>query len=137
MLESYWSPLIFVGAWSSATLVIYSLGADGHPGRRTHLSLCVLSFPLWWWVELVNTRVGNWEYLRPAEYDAFEYAVFASLAFSTVVPALHSAWRLFLRFYKSVELSFRTQRDSLYLTESAVGLISIGLVFVAPDLFFP
>lgn len=136
-MESYWSPLFFFGTWSGATVVIYFLGAEGYPGWRTHLGLCTLSVPLWWWFEFVNTRIGNWEYLRPVEYDAVEYALFASLAFSTVVPALHSAWRLFLGFDKSAVISLRVYRRSFHVAESGAGLVSTGLAFVSPDVFFP
>ncbi len=136
-VESYWGPLFFVGTWSSATLIVYSLGPNGYPGWRTHLGLSMLSIPLWWWFELVNTRVDNWHYLRPVEYNSVEYVVFASLAFSTVVPALHSAWRLFLGFDKSVVLSRQVKRRSLHTAESGVGVASVALVFLSPDTFFP
>jgi hypothetical protein len=136
-MESYWSPLFFVGTWFSATLIVYSLGPGGYPGWRTHLWLSLLSIPLWWWFELVNTRVGNWEYLRPVEYDALEYAVFASLAFSTVIPAMNSAWRVFLGFDKATLSSARDRGRSLHVVELVAGLASISLVFLSPDLLFP
>jgi hypothetical protein len=53
-----------------------------------------LLFPLsalfWWFFEYLNRFVGNWRYLGVADMGPLEYAFFASIAFSTVLPAVAS-----------------------------------------------
>lgn len=56
--------------------------------RRKFVLLFVLSAPAWWIFELFNSRTGNWQYVGSDLFSDFEYAVFATLAFSTVVPAV-------------------------------------------------
>lgn len=53
-----------------------------------------LLFPLsalfWWFFEFLNRFVANWHYTGIGNFDAVEYTVFATLAFSTVLPAVAS-----------------------------------------------
>ena len=133
---SFWSPLFFFGTWLGATLLMYAAGERGHPGWRRHTALALVSTPLWWWFELVNDRVGNWEYILSYDYNSLQYALMASVAFSTVVPALDSAWRLTtagLRFRAPAPL----RRGTLFFAEIAAGVGTLALVFGFPDVFFP
>jgi len=50
--------------------------------------LFVASVPLWWVFEWANRHLGNWLYVLPYPYDPVHYALLASLAFSTVMPAI-------------------------------------------------
>ena len=134
---SYWGPLFFTGTWLGATVLIYSAGPDRYPGIRRHLSLTLLSIPLWWWFELVNGRVDNWEYLTAFDYGVVPYALFASLAFSTVVPAIDAATRLTAaRLHVDTE-SPAHRSHPLGLSEIVTGVASVGLTYIAPDIFFP
>ena len=136
--DSYWNPLFFTGLWVGAALFMYAKGHLGYPGFRRHLQLSAASIPVWWWFEWVNARVGNWEYSGAERYGSVEYFILASIAFSTVIPALHSAWRLL------GEPSVPTGGPLPYahrLTWSA-GLVATGvtfqvLVFASPTNFFP
>jgi hypothetical protein len=56
--------------------------------RRRFASLFIFSIPLWWLFELANRYLDNWRYLMPRPYHPVEYALLASLAFSTVMPAI-------------------------------------------------
>jgi hypothetical protein len=139
-LEIYASPLFFTGLWLGAAMLMYALGPEGHPGWRRHGALAALSVPVWWWFEAVNTRVDNWEYVLPHPYGRIEYAIFASIAFSTVVPALDAAARLFRAGRARGEFAPVTGQlatGQLASGEAAGGLIATGLVFALPDLFFP
>ena len=104
-MTSYWGPLFFTGTWLGATVLIYSTRPRHYPGIKRHLALSLLSVPLWWCFELVNSRVDNWEYLTASDYGAVSYALFASLAFSTVAPA--STQRLGSRWGSSVSTPLR------------------------------
>jgi hypothetical protein len=56
------------------------------PGRW--LGLFGLSVPGWWLFEVLNRFLRNWQYLGAEAYSSVEYAVLASLSFSTVTPAV-------------------------------------------------
>ena len=53
-----------------------------------YVGLFILSAPLWWLFELINLRTQNWHYLGRDHFTDLEYALFASLSFSTVIPAV-------------------------------------------------
>lgn len=135
--DTFWNPVLFFGMWSGATLLMYGFGEHGHPGPRRHLSLLLVSIPLWWWFEVVNARVQNWEYLLAAErYSKWEYGLMGSLAFSTVVPALDAACGL------TVKLCHSVREPTIwnlwwYRTQTVVGFIFQILVFVWPTIFYP
>ena len=79
---------------------MYGLGKRGYPGLRRHVLLIVLSVPWWWWFELVNSRVGNWEYSGAGRYGSWQYVLMGTAAFSTVVPALDAALGLTVRGWR-------------------------------------
>jgi hypothetical protein len=77
----------------------YILVVDGLVLRRTGTSplsragwriawLFVTSVPLWWIFELFNEAVENWSYHTRVDYGPLGYALLASIAFSTVIPAV-------------------------------------------------
>jgi hypothetical protein len=49
-----------------------------------------LSALFWWFFEYLNRFVANWRYTGIGDFGAVEYALFATLAFSTVLPAVAS-----------------------------------------------
>ena len=53
-------------------------------------ALFPLSALFWWFFEYLNRFVANWRYTGIEEFDALEYTFFATLAFSTVLPAVVS-----------------------------------------------
>jgi hypothetical protein len=53
-------------------------------------ALFPLSALFWWFFEYLNRFVANWRYTGIADFDALEYTFFATLAFSTVLPAIAS-----------------------------------------------
>ncbi len=135
--NSYWNPFFFAGLWLGAAMVMYLASQSGYPGIRRHAIYSALSVPLWWWFELVNSRVGNWEYIGDERYTQLEYFLMASIAFSTVVPALDAAWGLTIRD-RDVGLSIFGRRPAAEKwIQVAVGMgLQIG-VFAQPAWFFP
>jgi hypothetical protein len=76
----------------------YCLSVDALVVRRTgsslltrnfkaYVGLFIASVPAWWLFELVNERTRNWVYLSDP-IGQLEYALLASLSFSTVIPAV-------------------------------------------------
>jgi hypothetical protein len=53
-------------------------------------ALFPLSALFWWFFEYLNRFVANWRYTGIGDFDAREYTFFATLAFSTVLPAVTS-----------------------------------------------
>ena len=135
--DTYFNPLFFTGMWMGATLLMYAVGEAGYPGWRRHAVLIAVSIPLWWWFELVNARVHNWEYINSRDYSGLEYFILATLAFSTVVPALQSAWGITIGLLHPPLVSPLRQRRRGYVAEVVGGLGAVLLVFAAPGLFFP
>jgi len=110
---------------------------------RPFLLLFPVSAGFWWSFEYLNRFVGNWRYVGVAEFGQVEYFLFATLPFSTVLPAVLSTRELLLsrpRF----DGAFRDWRPlsaprpwaiglAAFLL-SCVGLFAVGIV---PDLVFP
>jgi hypothetical protein len=109
--------------------------ANHHPGLRRHLALAFVSIPLWWYFEAVNLRTGNWEYIGRDSYSRVEFAVLASIAFATVVPALAAAGELADRL-----LSRQPANASGGVPEArrtGVILIALGVAAEAAVLLYP
>ena len=123
--------------WTGAALVMYAAGPGGYPGLRRHARLAVMSIPSWWWFELVNGRVGNWEYINKHDYSATEYFLLASLAFSTVVPALDSAWGITTGRLRRTMVEDGVRGNRVYLLEAVTGSMAVVATFGWPSLFFP
>jgi len=110
---------------------------------RPFLLLFPISAGLWWSFEYLNRFVGNWRYAGVAEFGAVEYFLFATLPFSTVLPAVLSTRELLLS-YPRVECAFREWRPLspghpvaiglAALLLSCAGLFAVGIV---PDFAFP
>lgn len=64
------------------------------PGR--FILLFPVSAIFWWYFEYINRIVQNWYYIGIDDLNPATYTLFASLAFSTVLPAVLSTHRLLL-----------------------------------------
>lgn len=89
-------PYTFTPLWIGYILVVNAL-AWRQTGRSllTNRPACFLAlFPLstlfWWYFEYLNRFVQNWYYDGVGSFGAWGYVAFASVAFSTVLPAVLS-----------------------------------------------
>jgi hypothetical protein len=94
----------YVLPWSGYILLVNAWCAK-RSGRslltdspRRFLALILASVFFWWFFEYLNRFVQNWHYVGGADYSAGTYALMASLAFATVLPAVLSTQRLLLTF---------------------------------------
>ena len=124
----------------------YILTVDGLTARRAgtslfardwrrFASLFVFSIPLWWVFEIANRYLDNWRYLLPRPYHPVEYALLASLAFSTVMPAIFVTAELLRTF-----APFAPGRRWLQIAPGRAGLLVLavaGLVIFLLSLVFP
>ncbi len=102
--------------------------------------LFVLSVPLWWLFEYANGVLDNWRYVEARGWDSVANTALASLAFSTVMPALFVT----AEFYRTFAFFDRPRRwIRIALTRpwlvliAALGLGMFILSLVAPRQAFP
>lgn len=108
--------------------------------RRAYAGLFAASVPAWWLFELINTRTRNWIYLDDGSIGPVEHALLASLAFSTVIPAvfgtaeLAASWSWVRRLGAGPRLRpTRTVLTGLFVA----GLAMLALTLAWPRFFFP
>ena len=129
----------------------YILIVDAVVLRRSHTSLLtrspgrfagmfIAAAPLWWGFEGINSFTHNWRYVGAEQYSAIEYALLASLAFSTVIPAVFETAELvgtfgFIQRFRrgpSVRLSVPAQ-----IAAVVTGALSILMLTIWPRYLFP
>ncbi|MFQ5655941.1 MAG: hypothetical protein ACE5G5_00185 [Candidatus Methylomirabilales bacterium] len=146
MLRGPRTHLLFFPLWLGYTLVVDALVL-----RRTGSSLLtrsprdfvilfLISAPVWWLFEVLNWRTGNWEYLGRGLFSNVEYFLYASLSFSTVIPAVLSTAELMCTFgwinrWAHGPRVPATSRVCLGLF--VTGCAMLGLVLASPRYFFP
>lgn len=138
--------LLFFPQWLGYCLVVDSLVQwrkgfslmSQHP--RGYAGLFLLSVPVWWVFEGLNTVTHNWHYLGRDSFSDIAYLFFSSLSFSTVIPAVFSTAELLACLFPIRKFSQphglgwgRTTLWALHL----VGWAVLSLLLLFPQLFFP
>ena len=107
------------------------------------LVLFFLSAAFWWCFEYLNRFVQNWYYVGIDNFSPSAYVLFATLSFSTVLPAvvstvewLHTSTRLdsAFRHLRSIRLSHPAVIGWIVFVFAGGGLMGIG---IWPDYLFP
>lgn len=111
---------------------------------RRFTSLFLVSAAFWWVFEYFNRFVHNWLYHGVEEWSPAAYALHATLAFSTVLPAVYSMARLletfpglqgFLARGPCLPGWMKYKRTAcIVLAITATGFFFIGIL---PQIFFP
>lgn len=141
-----WSEYTFFPLWLGYILVVDGLTVRRagtsllNRDRRRFALLFAFSIPLWWVFEFANRFLRNWEYILPRDYGPLAYAALASLAFSTVMPAIFVTAELVRTFRP-----FASARRWIRIAPSTSGLVLIGVLglamFIAslvfPDVAYP
>jgi hypothetical protein len=145
-LEGVRTHLLFFPLWLG-----YALAVDGWCARRSGTSAItrslrgfalqfVLSAPAWWLFELINERLGNWEYVGREQFGDVEYALLCSLSFSTVIPAVMGTAELMLstRFVQRTSNGPRIARTArTRWTYVALGASMLTALLIWPKWFYP
>lgn len=98
---------------------------------KKYIGLFLISAPFWWLFELFNYHLKNWQYIGKENFTNVEYALLASLSFSTVIPAVFGSAELASTFgwIKKIKIPFiirNTRTTSLiFLVLGIFFLISI------------
>jgi hypothetical protein len=138
--------LLFFPLWFGYALVV-----DGWTFWRTGTSILargwrgfaatfLLSAPAWWLFELINRRLGNWEYLGKAHFSDLEYVILCTVSFSTVMPAIFGTAELVRSsrwiqgFARGPRVVPSARSDALVF---AAGLAMLALMLVKPTWFYP
>jgi hypothetical protein len=110
---------------------------------RPFLLLFPISAGFWWSFEYINRFVGNWRYVGVTEFGVVEYFLFATLPFSTVLPAVLSTRELLLscprfdgasREWRPLSPARPVAIGLAALLLACAGLFAVG---IAPDVAFP
>lgn len=141
-------PHTFTPLWVAFIIVINGLchRQRGHCLMLDRPQFFLLLFPVssvfWWFFEYLNRFVQNWYYIGPS-LGPWEYFWYATLPFSTVLPAVLSLrdWLISARWLRQRFNHLKPLRvpspkilAALILMLSASGLAGIG---IWPNLFFP
>ena len=109
-------------------------------GRRDFFWLFVVSSPVWWLFEMINSQTANWEYQGSDVFSQLQYYLLCTLSFSTVMPAvfetaeLARSFRWLLRFASGPCLRPTPALSiGLFLT----GLAMLGSTFLWPKYCYP
>ena len=144
-----WQPFTFTPLWLGYILVM-----SGQTCRRTgacllldrprfFLMLFPISAAFWWFFEYLNRFVQNWYYVGVSNFGPFEYALHATLPFSTVLPAVLSTTHWLQSFSQlsdplrrvwPLRISHSQAVGWMGLILAGAGLMGIG---VWPDALFP
>ena len=96
--------------------------------------LFVISVPMWWGFEYLNSIVQNWQYILPHPISDLEYAIRASVSFSTVIPAVLSTTFLFSCLLKRRQLTYKP----IYIHPTWLSLlVLLGITFFFLVKLFP
>jgi len=107
---------------------------------RKYVGLFLISAPAWWLFEVLNWRVQNWFYDGKELFGDFEYGLMATVAFSTVIPAVFGTAELmasFRFFQKPRRGPIIRPAGKAPLGFFIAGWIMLGLLLTWPRFFFP
>lgn len=139
----------FSPLWFAYIVVVNALTyrRTGHCMLRdkpiTTLKLFVMSAIFWWYFEYLNRFVQNWYYIGCDGLTKMQYFIFATLPFSTVLPAVLGTYELLdsyggagagLDSFAQLNVRKPNQLALFALVVSGVGL---GLIGIYPDYLFP
>ena len=107
---------------------------------KAYVGLFIISIAGWWLFELINWRTQNWSYVGRETFTSLEYALLASLSFSTVIPAVFGTAELVGTFnwIKRIKPGrvIRSNNRNLFGFLFA-GLAMLLLLAIWPRYFFP
>jgi hypothetical protein len=107
---------------------------------RKYIGLFLISAPVWWLFELLNWRVQNWFYDGRELLSDLVYGLLATVAFSTVIPAVFGTAELISSFAWTQRFRrgpvIRPDKP-LTLTFFVTGWLMLGMMLVWPRYFFP
>jgi len=107
---------------------------------RRYVGLFLLSALVWWFFEVVNWRLQNWQYVGGELFTSLQFWTWATLNFTTVIPAVFGSAELMASF----DFIKRLGRGPVVRPDRGTtvgfflaGLAMFTLMMAWPRLFFP
>jgi hypothetical protein len=135
--------------WENSFFILwlgYSLAVDGFNGlssgsslytrsSKGYVGLFLLSIPCWWIFEFFNLFMQNWFYIQNRFVGDVEYAIRASIAFSTVTPAVLGTAEAWSR----LPLFARLNRNDPHIwpARSQADILLLGVLMLLAVIAFP
>ncbi len=142
-LRTHWGffPL-WLGFSLATDALVYFRSGDSLIRRSPSqfILLFIISIPVWWLFELINLLTQNWIYLGREFFTDIEFAVLASLNFSTVIPAVFEASELAATFQwirKAKGGPRIGPAKSTYFIFILIGLVTLAFEILWPHIFYP
>jgi hypothetical protein len=107
---------------------------------RRYLGLFAASALAWWLFEAINQRLQNWHYLGGELFTPLQYHLWATLSFTTVIPAVFGAAELCstLGFVQRPGRGPNIRPDrATTLAFFIAGLLMFAAMWLGSRLFFP
>lgn len=144
-LEGLRTHILFFPLWFG-----YILSVDGIVFKRNGKSLLsknwkkfvglfFISIPVWWLFEGLNIRTQNWQYLGREHFSDLEYFIYASICFSTVIPAVFESaefvnsfkWLKNLKGGPRISSSLKSIRIIIL-----IGTLALILLLIWPEYYY-
>ena len=109
-------------------------------GTGQFVTLFVISALFWWFFEALNWPVQNWLYHGVSQYSSLEFATFATLPFSTVLPAVLETVTLlgsFVRPSRYLVLTHAQPSKRLVGLLIMLGVAAFLAPWIWPDTMYP
>ena len=144
-LEGLRTNLLFFPLWLGFILTIDSIVFYRKStslisrSKKKFISLFFISAPAWWLFELINAKTQNWFYDGKQFFTNTEYAVLATISFSTVMPAVFTTAELVSTFkwikkYSHRKIPFRSNVPTIKFF--IMGIIMLTLIIFIPTYFY-
>jgi hypothetical protein len=107
-------------------------------GWRKYFGLFLASSPVWWLFELANSRLHNWTYVGAETFSPFMFWVWATLNFTTVIPAVLGSAELVRSFIrKPVRGPVIRPTKAVTIGFFLAGWAMLAVMVAWPKIFFP
>lgn len=142
-LRTYWAffPMWLGYCLTIDALVYYRTGTSLLTrSPRKYIGLFIISAPVWWLFEALNLRTLNWIYIGGQDFSSLSYALWTTLSFSTVIPAVFGSAELMASFGFVNRLGRGPiiRKDKITtISFFALGWVTLALLLVWPQIFFP
>ncbi len=105
---------------------------------KKYIGLFLASSPVWWLFELANSRLQNWQYIGAGFFTPFMFFFWATINFTTVIPAVFGSAELVRSFLKRPVRGpiIRPTRVTT-LSFFTAGWVMLFVMIAWPNIFFP
>jgi hypothetical protein len=106
---------------------------------KKYISLFLISAPAWWLFELLNLATQNWFYDGKQFFTDLEYALLATISFSTVIPAVFGTAELVgsFKWIQNINSGVKIPpTKKILITQFFLGWLMLALMLILPQYFF-